>query len=46
MDGLALLDDPAMLSADLVHPSLEGHEQIAARWLEHIRGQLARLPKS
>ena len=40
ISGLSLLDDPTMVSADLVHPSLEGHEQIAARWLERIRGRI------
>lgn len=40
ISALSLLNDPSMISADLVHPALEGHEQIAARWLERIRGSV------
>lgn len=32
IDGLELLDDPTMISADCVHPSARGIEQIANRW--------------
>lgn len=32
IDGLELLDHPAYLSQDMVHPSLEGQDQIARRW--------------
>ena len=38
-DGTDLLDDPAMVAADLVHPSLEGHITIADRWLARIRAE-------
>lgn len=31
-DGLELLDNPAYISADLVHPTLEGINQISERW--------------
>lgn len=31
-DGLELLDNPAYISADLVHPTLEGIAQISERW--------------
>ena len=31
-DGLELLDNPAYISADLVHPTLEGINQISDRW--------------
>lgn len=37
IDGLQLLDDPAMLSEDMVHPAQEGHWQIASRWAKYIR---------
>lgn len=30
--GTELLDNPAYIAADLIHPSLEGAEQIADRW--------------
>lgn len=33
-DGLDLLDNPAYISADLIHPTLEGIGQIAERWGE------------
>lgn len=33
-DGLALLDNRAFISEDLVHPSVDGHIQIAQRWGE------------
>ncbi|HJA91785.1 MAG TPA: SGNH/GDSL hydrolase family protein [Candidatus Eisenbergiella merdipullorum] len=39
-DGLELLDDPAKISEDLVHPSLEGIRQIADRWYEIMRKHL------
>lgn len=31
-DGLELLDNPAYIAADLVHPTLEGINQISERW--------------
>ena len=31
-DGLQILNDPCLISADLVHPSLQGQQQIAGRW--------------
>lgn len=37
VDGLTLLNDPEMVSEDLVHPTLYGHEQIAQRWSRIIR---------
>lgn len=40
IDGLDLLDDPSMMAEDLVHPSLEAHEQIAQRWSRFILSQL------
>lgn len=39
-DGLKLLDNPAYISADLIHPTLEGAEQIARRWSEIIADNL------
>lgn len=39
-DGLALLDNPAFISQDMVHPSLEGIQQIADRWAPIIRNGL------
>lgn len=42
IDGLELLDDPAMVAEDLVHPSLEAHEQIAQRWSRFITTHLKR----
>lgn len=40
IDGLELLDNPAMVAEDLVHPSLEAHEQIAQRWSRFIQEHL------
>ena len=40
IDGLELLDDPSMVAEDLVHPSLEAHEQIAQRWSQFILSHL------
>lgn len=40
IDGLELLGDPSMVADDLVHPSLEAHEQIAERWSHFIRSYL------
>lgn len=37
IDGLELLNNPAYVSEDLVHPTLEGIEQIANRWCEVMR---------
>lgn len=37
IDGDALLSDPAMIAADLVHPSMEGHQTITDRWARHIQ---------
>lgn len=39
-DGLELLDNQAYISADLVHPTLEGMEQIGQRWGEIMRRSL------
>ena len=36
-DGLELLDNPAYISADLVHPTLEGIAQISERWSNIMR---------
>ena len=43
-DGLELLNDPAMISQDLTHPSLEGIRQIAERWYGVMRERLNRQP--
>ena len=32
LDGLDLLNHPAFIAQDMVHPSAEGHAQIALRW--------------
>ena len=37
VDGLELLNNPAMLAQDEVHPTLEGIEQIAQRWAELMK---------
>lgn len=37
VDGLDLLNNPAMLAHDEVHPTLEGIEQIAQRWAELLK---------
>ncbi|MBQ2952358.1 MAG: SGNH/GDSL hydrolase family protein [Clostridia bacterium] len=39
-DGLALLENPAFISQDMVHPSLEGIAQIVERWTPIIRQNL------
>lgn len=39
IDGLELLGDDTMLAEDLVHPSVEGHGQIARRWAAFIQSQ-------
>ena len=39
-DGLELLNDPAFVSQDLTHPSLEGMRQIADRWYGIMRERL------
>ncbi|MDO4189326.1 MAG: SGNH/GDSL hydrolase family protein [Lachnospiraceae bacterium] len=31
-EGKEILDNPAYIAADLIHPSIEGAEQIASRW--------------
>lgn len=36
-DGLELLDNPAFISEDLVHPTLEGIAQISERWSKIMR---------
>ena len=40
IDGLQLLDDSSLISADGTHPSLAGIEQIADRWASYIKGQM------
>lgn len=40
-DGLELLNNPAFISQDMVHPTLEGQEQIARRWSELMRKHLS-----
>lgn len=40
MDGLDMVNNPAMLAQDEVHPSLEGIGQIAQRWVELIEKEL------
>lgn len=40
IDGLELLNDPAFISQDMVHPTLDGQEQIARRWGEFMRSKL------
>lgn len=37
--GTDILDNPAYISADLIHPSIEGAEQIADRWVRVIDKQ-------
>lgn len=39
-DGLELLDNPAYISADLVHPTLEGINQISERWSRIMKESL------
>lgn len=39
-EGLELLNNPAFISEDLVHPSLEGLAQIANRWSAIMRSHL------
>jgi len=39
-EGLELLNNPAFISEDLVHPSLEGLAQIANRWSTIMRSHL------
>ena len=41
-EGLDLLDNPAFIAQDLVHPSLEGIEQIARRWSGIMADRLPR----
>ncbi|MGN1020705.1 MAG: SGNH/GDSL hydrolase family protein [Aristaeellaceae bacterium] len=41
-DGLDLLENPAFIAQDLVHPSLEGAEQIARRWSAVMADRLPR----
>ena len=41
-EGLALMDTPAFIAQDLVHPSLEGIEQIARRWSTVMADRLPR----
>lgn len=40
-DGLQILNNPCFVSADLVHPSMQGQQQIAERWSAVMREQLA-----
>lgn len=37
IDGLKLLDNPAFISQDMTHPSLEGLERIAKEWYGGMR---------
>lgn len=39
-DGLQILNNPCFVSADLVHPSLQGQQQIAERWSRVMQEQL------
>lgn len=39
-EGLELLNNPTYISADLVHPSLEGVAQITERWCEIMKRYL------
>lgn len=39
-DGLELMGNHAFISEDLVHPSVEGHVQIAQRWSGIMKGYL------
>ena len=39
-EGLELLDNPAYISADMTHPSLEGMEQISHGWADIMRQEL------
>lgn len=39
-DGRELLDNPAFISQDLTHPTLEGIEQISERWYRVMKGRL------
>ena len=40
ISGEELLHEEDLVAADLVHPSLQGHELIAERWAAFIRGAL------
>ena len=40
-DGLQLLDDETLISADGTHPDARGQEQIAARWSRIMAETLA-----
>ena len=41
-DGLRFLDNPAFIAQDMVHPSLEGIEQIGNNWFKVIQNYYAR----
>ena len=43
VDGLELLNNPSFISADMVHPTLEGIEQITERWGNIMRKKLEEL---
>ena len=43
-DGLQLLSDPTLVSADGTHPDARGQEQIAARWSRIMREALQNRP--
>lgn len=36
-NGLEFLDNPAYIAQDMVHPSLEGIEQIEEKWYEILK---------
>ena len=36
-DGLDLLDNPAWISEDLIHPAVDGILQIADRWSDVMK---------
>ena len=38
-DGLQILNNPCFVSADLVHPSVQGQQQIAERWSRVMKEQ-------
>lgn len=40
IDGLEFLDNPAYISADLIHPTLEGMAQISERWCNIMKQYL------
>lgn len=40
VDGLELLENPAYISQDMVHPSSTGMEELSNKWLLHIKALL------